>query len=69
MPVGPPDDFETNTDRIIREAMEAGEFDDLPGEGKPIPGAGSVDDEYWWIRSWVKRNLLRQDQDEPSSAE
>lgn len=36
--------------------MEAGEFDDLAGFGKPIPGAGRVDDDLWWIRSWVKRN-------------
>ncbi len=43
-------------DRLIRKAMEAGEFDDLPGTGKPIPGAGTVDDELWWVRSWLKRN-------------
>lgn len=63
MPTGPPDfdhpgpnETETVADRIIREAMEAGEFDDLAGQGKPIPGAGTVDDEGWWIRSWVQRN-------------
>ena len=60
MPIGPADDFETNVDRIIREAMESGDFDDLPGTGKPIPGAGSVDDEMWWVRDWIKRN--RQDE-------
>lgn len=43
-------------ERIIRKAMEAGEFDDLPGTGKPIPGAGTVDDELWWVRSWLRRN-------------
>jgi len=63
MPTGPPDFYqqepgeaETTADRIIREAMDAGEFDELPGLGKPIPGAGFVDDEGWWIRSWVERN-------------
>lgn len=63
MPTGPPDFYnpapgenESTADRIIREAMEAGEFDDLPGTGKPIPGAGSFDDEGWWVRSWVERN-------------
>jgi hypothetical protein len=62
MPAGQPDPrfdpepAETLADRIIREAMEAGEFDDLPGLGKPIPGAGTVDDEMWWVRSWVERN-------------
>jgi hypothetical protein len=61
MPTGQPDPLdpapaETLADRIIREAMEAGEFDDLPGVGQPIPGAGTVDDEMWWVRTWVERN-------------
>jgi hypothetical protein len=63
MPTGPPEfyplqpgDNETTADRIIREAMEAGEFDDLPGLGKPIPGGGNVDDDLWWVRSWMERN-------------
>ena len=41
---------------MIREAMERGDFDDLPGKGQPIPGAGTVDTEGWWIRRWVERN-------------
>ncbi len=45
-----------HAERMIRKAMEAGDFDDLPGTGKPIPGAGTVDDELWWVRSWLKRN-------------
>jgi len=45
-----------HAERLIQEAMEAGEFDDLPGTGLPIPGAGRVDDELWWIRSWLRRN-------------
>jgi hypothetical protein len=63
MPTGPPDFFsiqpgeqESTADRIIRQAMEAGEFDDLPGLGKPIPGAGNIDDDLWWVRSWMERN-------------
>ena len=63
MPTGPPDshplqpgEFETVADRMIREAMETGEFDDLPGLGKPIPGAGTIDDDLWWVRSWMERN-------------
>ncbi len=28
--------FERNAERKIREAMQAGEFDNLPGRGKPI---------------------------------
>lgn len=42
-------------ERIIRDAIEAGEFENLPGEGKPIPGAGTVDDDLWWVRRWAER--------------
>ncbi len=74
MPTGQPDfydlspsDVETYADRIIREAMESGEFSNLAGQGKPIPGAGTVDDELWWVRSWIERNRQSEqgeDQDE-----
>jgi hypothetical protein len=36
------------------EAMERGEFDDLPGMGDPLPDAGIKDDP--WVRKWVERN-------------
>ena len=63
MPTGPPDPFETTADRLVREAMEAGEFQELPGAGKPIPGAGTVDDDLWWVRSWIERNRVPDDQE------
>lgn len=47
--------FESWIDKQIREATERGAFDDLPGTGKPIPGAGAADDENWWIRGYVER--------------
>jgi hypothetical protein len=61
---------ETHVERLIREAMEAGEFDDLAGVGKPIPGRGAKDDALWWVREWVRRNQYPRaaDQD-PSSSE
>ena len=55
--MSPDDRYETLAERLIREAIEAGEFEDLPGEGKPLPGAGTWDDELWWVRSWLRRNL------------
>jgi hypothetical protein len=48
--------YETLSERLIREAIESGDFDDLPGAGKPIPGAGSPDDDLWWVREWLIRN-------------
>lgn len=52
------DPKEALVERLVREAAERGEFDDLPGEGKPIPGAGRIDDDLWWVRRWVRRNRL-----------
>ncbi|MFI6816174.1 DUF1992 domain-containing protein [Nonomuraea sp. NPDC050328] len=45
--------FETWIDRQIREATERGEFDNLPGSGKPIPG-----DELWWIKQKLRSGNL-----------
>jgi hypothetical protein len=42
----------------IREARESGEFDDLPGAGKPIPGKGEPYDESWWLRQMMRREDL-----------
>jgi len=61
MPIGQPDSsHETYADRLVREAMEQGRFDDLPGSGKPLPGAGEHDDDLWWVRDWLRRNSLDQ---------
>lgn len=51
-----PDAYESVVERRIREAMERGEFDDLPGAGEPLPGAGEPYDEMWWVKAWLKRN-------------
>jgi hypothetical protein len=58
---------ESYPERLIREAIEAGEFDELRGIGKPIPGRGTTDDDLWWVREWVSRNRA-QDQ-EPINSE
>ena len=65
----PGESFEAHVDRVIREATERGEFDDLPGEGKPIPGAGAKDDEGWWLRKWVKRNREKDQAGDGSESE
>lgn len=41
--------FETPVERAIREAQERGEFDDLPGAGRPLD-LGDPDDPLWWVR-------------------
>ena len=47
--------YESLIDRQIREAQERGDFTDLPGKGKPLPGLDDPHDEDWWIRRWVER--------------
>lgn len=49
---------ESWVDKQIRDATERGEFDNLPGTGRPIPGAGRVDDEHWWLKEYVRREGL-----------
>jgi len=44
----------------IREAMAEGQFDNLPGEGKPIPNIDDPYDENWWIKQWLRRERIRE---------
>lgn len=55
-----PEMYEGLADRQIRKAMEQGEFDNLPGAGKPIPGLDRPYDPDWWARRYLER-LRRQD--------
>jgi hypothetical protein len=50
--------YEARIDRQIREAQERGDFDDLPGTGKPVPDRGESYDEEWWIRGLARRENL-----------
>jgi hypothetical protein len=50
--------FESLVDQQIRSAQERGEFDNLPGMGKPLPGWGSQDDEQWWLKNYLRREGL-----------
>ena len=42
--------WESWIDRQVREATERGEFEDLPGTGKPIPDLDKPHDEMWWVK-------------------
>ena len=50
--------WETWIDRQIRERMEAGEFDNLPGSGQPIPDLARPYDELWWLRKKLREEQL-----------
>ena len=42
----------------IEQAIRRGDFDNLPGSGKPIPGSGASNDPDWWIRRKIERERL-----------
>jgi hypothetical protein len=50
--------IETVAENRIRQAIEEGKFDDLPGLGKPIPDIDEPYDPLWWVRQWVRREQL-----------
>ena len=47
---------ESIAERKIREAMDRGEFDDLPGQGEPL----KLDDRdpNWWVKGLLEREQL-----------
>lgn len=45
-------------DLQLRRAIERGEFDDLPGAGKPIEDLGTEHDPDWWIKRLVERERI-----------
>ena len=45
-------------DAQIREAQERGEFDNLPGKGKPLKGIDGPQDDLWWVRQLMAREEL-----------
>ncbi|MEU0197327.1 MULTISPECIES: DUF1992 domain-containing protein [unclassified Streptomyces] len=50
-------DFESWVDKQIRDAEARGEFERLPGAGRPLPpDVESTYDELWW----VKRKMARE---------
>lgn len=46
------------TERLIREGIERGEFDDLPGRGRPLAGLDEPRDDLWWVRDKLRREEL-----------
>lgn len=49
---------QTWVDLQIRQAIDRGDFDDLPGHGKPIEGLGGEHDPDWWLKRLVQREHI-----------
>jgi hypothetical protein len=45
-------------DLQIKQAMERGDFDDLPGAGKPIKNLGTQHDPNWWLKQLIEREKI-----------
>jgi hypothetical protein len=62
-PIGPPR-WTTREERVsaveasIQVAIRRGDFDDLPGAGKPLEGLDKPHDPDWWIRQKIERENL-----------
>ena len=49
--------WESPVEKQIREAQERGEFDNLPGAGKPLDLSDSGDPD-WWVKRFAARENL-----------
>jgi Domain of unknown function (DUF1992) len=45
-------------DLQIKQAMERGDFDNLPGAGKPIKNLGAQHDPDWWLKQLIEREKI-----------
>jgi hypothetical protein len=45
-------------DQQLRIAMERGDFDNLPGAGKPIKDLGVQHDPDWWLKRLIEREKI-----------
>lgn len=52
---------ESVVEEQIRKAQERGEFDNLPGKGKPLRGLDGPYDELWWVKELIRREGLPTD--------
>ena len=50
--------YESWVERQVREAIERGEFDNVPGAGRPLPGINGREDENWWVKGLLEREQL-----------
>ena len=50
--------WESFVEQQIREAMEAGAFDNLQGKGQPIADLGREYDPDWWAKKLIEREKV-----------
>lgn len=50
--------WESWVEQKIQEAMDRGDFDNLPGLGKPIADLALPYDELWWVRKKLRDEQL-----------
>jgi hypothetical protein len=50
--------WESWVEQQIRTGMERGEFDGLPGAGRPLDGLGEHHDEDWWLKAKLRQERL-----------
>jgi len=48
----------TWVDLQVQQAMARGDFDDLPGYGKPIAGLSEEHDPDWWLKRLIEREQI-----------
>lgn len=54
-----PEERAAIVEQAIQQAIRRGEFENLPGAGKPLTGLGETHDPDWWIRRKIERENLR----------
>ncbi|MEV8378508.1 DUF1992 domain-containing protein [Kribbella sp. NPDC056861] len=45
----------------IKQAQNRGDFDGLPGEGKPLPKLADAHDPDWWVKDFIRREKIETD--------
>jgi hypothetical protein len=54
----PPNKWESWVEEQIRDAQAGGQFENLSGKGKPIPGLTGAHDPMWWVKGLIRRERL-----------
>jgi len=50
--------WESAVEQQIRDGIARGEFDALPGSGRPIEGLSTEHDEDWWLKAKLRAERL-----------